>query len=483
MPPVPPQKRMKLDQLDPRFDFDEIIKDWRTTVAGQPIWSSEIQLLEAINSSDESKVTFEMPSSGTLLPGNSTRFYIEGIFEMKKAGEETWTAVPNTEADKVMVCPNWFEKLVNVHIFTGTQPLNLNDEPAFLTPYLNEMLYAHMHPALKKYLCIEDSHPGHAAVIDRSDWDFEGKTWKEYSPKIFKGGKFNFSWIPTNAFPFFQNGAFVLDTQHPPRAIPLSLFDRNNKVVLEWKTNNLKLIFKKKADNTSEYRVKFSKPKLAIEVGMENPKQPPFSKGNELLYVGPTRKSISEDIVSDSMLHTRMTGMILPPSILVFVMPAKFAGDLVTAESIGFLKHQIKSITVKFNQQVVYNSETYQKNEEIGIDKPQNWVNHHQYPIASIPVDKNTMTFDMLNDDGTSYAFPHLYIRLSPGYLERNVPFNVDFKSFTQPGNLDIEVKFVDGKPPVAKSMLICYALYNDVNAVVNLKTKQFLNRYNNMLL
>jgi len=481
----PPQKRVKLDEIDPRFNFDALVKDWRSNVASQPVLSTEIQLLEGNGGNDESRVDFELPSAGTLLPGNSTRFYIEGTFEMKKEGEEIWTAIPATEADKVMLIPNWFDKIASVSISTGTQGVQCNDEPAFVAPYLNEMLNAHMDPELKKFLFIESCHPGHAAVIARSDWDFEGKAWKEYAATIFNGGKFNFSWIPINAWPLFQNGKFVLDTERPPRAVPLSIFDRTNRIRLEWKTENFKQIFIKKATeevNTTEYRVSFSKPKLAIEVGIDNPKQPPFNKVNELVYVGPSRKVHVENVINPNTLNARMSGAVLPPGLLLFLLPSKLAAGE-AKENIGFLKFPFKNIVIKFNRQMVFNSDETHTNGRLGLDRAQNLMNHLQYPICSIPVDTKTMTFDLLKDDGTKYAFPHIYIRLTPGYQQRNVPYNVDLKSFVQPGDLDIEITFKDADAPEDKSVLICCAMYEDVNATVHLKTKQILNRYNNMLL
>jgi hypothetical protein len=74
--------------------------------------------------------------------------------------------------------------------------MGLNDEPLYISPYVNEMLYAHMHPELKTYLCKEDCHPGNGVTLERSKWDFEGEDWKKYAPSIFKGEAFQFSYIP-----------------------------------------------------------------------------------------------------------------------------------------------------------------------------------------------------------------------------------------------------------------------------------------------
>lgn len=489
---MPPLKRnhdgkpVSILNIDPRFNFDCLVKDWRLRVERQPIWSSEILVLEPAKSNDEGKTVFELPPNGTLLPGNSTRFHVEGIFEMANDDlERIWTPVPNTEADKVMVCTNWFEKLIqNVEVFTGSQNLNdIHNDPIFLPPYLHEMLYAHMDPELKKFLCIEDCHPGHAVVTKRADWDYEGEVWKKYSPFIFTGGKFKFTWIPMNMWPLFQNGPFVLDTECPPRAVPLSLFQMTNKVIVKWKTDNFSSIFKKKADNNKIYRFRFTDIKLAIEMGMDNPRQNPFSKANELKYLGSTTKSISEFLLGGNSYKMKMDSTVLPPSLLLFMLPGSVQGGIPKTDQIGFRKHQIEAVLVKFNQQKVYDSSANFKSQELHLDNPQNLMNHYQFPIANIPVDKKTMTFEQLADDGTKYSFPHLYIRLTPGYDERSIPFNVNFKMFTQPGVVDIEVKFKDEAPPEEGSMIICYALYNDVNAVANLKTKQIINPYNNLFL
>jgi len=468
--------------MDPRFDFNGLTKDWRLTVDKQPIWSSEIQILEPVKTNEIGKFVFELPPIGILLPGNTSRFHVEGIFEMADADADIWTPVPDTEADKVMVCTNWFEKLIEkVEVHTGTQNLNdIHNDPIFFPPYLHEMLYAHMDHDLKKFLCIEESHPGNSVVLDRASWDFGKASWTKYAPSIFKGGKFKFTWIPLNMWPLFQNGPFVLDTECPPRAVPLSLFSMSNKVNVNWNTST-KSIFKLKAGNTKKYRFRVVDMKLAIEMGMENPKLNPFAKMNQLKYLGPSSKSIAE-VLPSSPFSFKMDNTILPPSLLLFVLPKSVQGGVPKSDQIGFDKHKIENIYVKFNQQKIYDSSLNYKYEELKLEKPQNLLNHYQYPIATIPVDKKSMTFDLLEDDGTKYAFPHLYIRLTSGYEERPIPFNVNFKMFTQPGNLEIELKFTNSTPPT-DSMIVCCALYNDINAVANLKTKQIVNPYNNLFL
>jgi len=489
MPPAasPVKRNYNGKPIDPRFNFNCMTKDWRLRVDKQPILSSEIQVLEQGKSNERATFVFELPPTGILLPGNSSRFHVEGIFEMSDAETpDTWIPIPNTEAANVMVCTNWFEKLIErVQVFTGNQSMDsIHYDPTFLPPYLHEMLYAHMDADLKKFLCIEDCHPGHSVVTLRDEWDFEKPTWIKYAASVFKDGKFKFTWIPLNMWPLFQNGSFILDTDCPPRAVPLSLFDIGNKVKISCRTET-QLIFKKKAENTKQYRFRFIDMKLALEMGMENPKQLPFSNksSNELKYLGSSTKSTVELLPSSGQYQIRMDHTYLPPSLLIFVLPESLSGGLPKSDIVGFSKHRIETISVKFNQQKIYDSSPNFKYKELGLDEPQDLLNHYNFPIANIPVDKKSMTFELLQDDGTKYAFPHLYIRLTCGYEERNIPFNVNYKMFTQPGVLDIDVKFIDGTGPEAKSSIICLALYNDFNAIANLKTKQIVNPYNDLLL
>jgi len=484
-------KMFKTDVVDPRFDFKSKEIDWTARVSKQPLINTEVLVLDPnIKNNDKiegtllkQNVTFDLPPQGILLPGNKTRFYIKGIFEKKEAGSNIWSPVPNTDASKVIVCPNWFEKIIDkVELLAsnGSSTL-LNKTLEHMTPYLNEMLYAHMDPDLKKYLCKEPSHTGNAVTLIRSKWDYTGEDWTKYHPSIFKNGEFQFSYIPFDTWPLFQNGSFMLDYQEPPKAVDLTLFE-SPQIKITWQDiGDFQNIFKKKADNTSNYRLRITEIKLALELGKENfQNKEPFPK-TTLEYSGTTKLSNYINVVENEA-YIKFSNIKLPTSLLFFFLPKNVSGATskyqTETENAGFRKHPLKQIEVKFNMQNLHDFKVQNLNEYLGLYDAYNLENHCNFPIAGIPVNKDTITLQHLLDDGTIYAFPHNYLRLSPGYHQRNMSYgsnNMD--QFKQPGNLDIKMRFTDDNQINNELMVVVYAFYDDYNnVVVDLKKKTFKN-------
>ena len=482
------KKVAKNDQIDPRFDFESKEIDWNSNISKQLLKYTHVQVLDSTytlpttNSSylDKTDVTFELPPFGTFLPGNLTRFYVEGIFEKKGTADVDWVAIQSTEASKVIVSPNWFEKLIEEVklISEDGATMALNDESLYISPYVNEMLYAHMHPELKTYLCKEDCHPGNGVTLTRSKWDFEGEDWKKYAPSIFKGSAFQFSYIPLNSWPFFQSGKFILDEQHPPRAINLALFQRG-KVVIKLNTNfkNGENIFKKKEGNVAEYRIRITNVKLALEMAEDN--KNPFPNNGILQYLGTSQK-VKECNLQDNIAWIKFENMTLPNSLLFFFLPKNVLSGILTykdeVEQAGFRKHPLDNIQIRFNMQDLYCTNT-DRDAYLGLDQALTLENHLKYPIAGIPVDKNNTTLKQLLDDGTNYAFPHTYLRLSPGFNQRLMPATGKSDHLEDPGILDIKLTFTKNAAVNKDLAVFVYAFYDDyVNVIADLKKKTFYN-------
>ena len=482
------EKVGKNNQIDPRFDFESREIDWNSNISKQLLKYTRVQVLDPTytlstnNGSylDKSDITFELPPFGTFLPGNLTRFYVEGIFEKKGTADVDWVAIPSTEASKVIVSPNWFEKLIEEIklISEDGATMALNEEPLYISPYINEMLYAHMHPELKSYLCKEDCHPGNGVTLKRSKWDFEGEDWKKYAPSIFKNSAFQFSYIPLNSWPFFQNGKFILDEQHPPRAINLALFQRG-KVVIKLNTNfkNGENIFKKKEGNVAEYRIRITNVKLALEMAEDN--KNPFPNNGILQYLGTSQK-VKECNLQDNIAWIKFENMTLPNSLLFFFLPKNVLSGILTykdeVEQAGFRKHPLDNIQIRFNMQDLYCTNT-DRDAYLGLDQALTLENHLKYPIAGIPVDKNNTTLKQLLDDGTNYAFPHTYLRLSPGFNQRLMPATGKTDHLQGPGILDIKLTFTKNVAVNKDLAVFVYAFYDDYyNVIADLKKKTFYN-------
>ena len=477
-------KTAKMSVVDPRFDFEPKCIDWTSKSLTQPLMQTQMIVIEPSPPLDSNQthllqsVTFDLPNNDQImLPGNGTRLYVEGIFEKQEHDTNVWSAIPNTEASEVIVSPNWFEKIIEKCEIRskGGATFALNYASQWVMPYLNEMFYAHMDPDLKKYLCMEPAHPGNATTLTRSKWDFEGEDWAKYHPSIFNGDKFKFSYIPFS-WPFFQNPEFVLNPQQAPKAVDLSLFE-SGQISITWNDYAVKHIFKKKNENsTTKYRVRITSLKMVLEIG--NPTQKyQFPKKN-LHYIG-TTTIVQQLPLIHKTAFLKFGNIRLPNSILLAFLPEnpEFFDYQTQTEHAGFCTHPLRSIVVNYKDQELYTMKPDEINGHLEMDNATNLQNHLEYPIAGIPVDKKNMTLEQLNDDGKTYAFPHVYIRLSPGYHQRLLSPKGKLDQLQQPGNLDIELRFTETEPVNKNLMIVAFAIYDDYyNVSADVKNKRFYN-------
>jgi hypothetical protein len=333
---------------------------------------------------------------------------------------------------------------------------------------------------LKTLLCQEASHPGHATTLTRSKWDYTGEDWVKYSPSIFNGGKFRFSFVPLDTWPLFQNGNFVLDVENPPKAVDLSLFEKG-KICISWKDFAGKETFKKKADNTSEYRIRITDLKMAIEIGNAN-RNDPFCKRTNLGYTGITKIAKQAEVTQFDASVT-FEKIKLPTSLLFFFLPkkvneggmAKYQDETECAS--GFRNHTLRSITVTFRDEELYQNGRETRFSHLNLHDAINLTDHWMYPVAGIPVDRQKMTLEHLLDDGTKYAFPHVYVRLSPGHQQRLIPSQGKIDQYHEPGNLLIDMQFAPNQIVDKDLMVVVYALYDDYfNVEADLKKKTYFN-------
>ena len=485
---VSSSKKSKKSVVDPRFDFDPKLPDWTSQSSHQPLINTEYQVLDSNEQLGQDllpqTVTFDLPKNGQLLlPGNGTRLFVEGIFEKKDHKDfpdpSVWEPIPNSEASQVIVQPNWFEKMIEkMEIRSkGGISSDLNRGPPCLLPFLNEMMYAHMDSEEKNYLCKDPAHPGNATTLTRSKWDFTGEDWNKYHPSIFNGGKFNFSYIPFT-WPFFQNGDFVLNHQQPPKAVDLSLFDEG-KIVIEFKEYVFQHLFKKKNLNSlTKYRLRITDLKMVLEIGIPNPK---YQFPKKSLYFGTT--TLSHYVNVERNTETIKFGNIhLPNSLLFAFLPQNTQSGFFDyqneTEQAGFRRHPLRDITIKFKDQELYSNNPNHKYANLQMGDATNLQNHVDYPIAGIPVDKNKMTLEQLNNDGTTYAFPHVYVRLLPGFHQRLMPAIGKPDQVKEPGNFEVDIRFTENQPISDKDLiLVVFAFYDDCyNVIADVKSKTFYN-------
>jgi hypothetical protein len=172
--------------------------------------------------------------------------------------------------------------------------------------------------------------------------------------------------------------------------------------------------------------------------------------------------------------------MTLPNSLLFLFLPKNVLSGIVSykdeTEQAGFRKHPLEIIQVRFNMQDLYCTNT-DRDAYLGLEQALTLENHLKYPIAGIPVDKNNTTLKYLLDDGTNYAFPHTYLRLSPGFNQRLMPATGKSDHLEDPGILDIKLTFTKNAAVNKDLAVFVYAFYDDyVNVIADLKKKTFYN-------
>jgi hypothetical protein len=474
----PPAKKIKSNgSADPRFHFKPE-EQWARNITQQPLMGSKTIVLEPLTEIYYTTTIFDLPDDGIFLPGNKTRFYVEAVFNKRNV------PVLPTEAAQVIVETNWFEKIIDsIDVFNkeGQNLRNLDVEPSGVTPYVNTLLYTYMNPALKKFICQEPAHPGNAVSTTRAGWDFEGEDWKKYSEAIFTGGSFKFSFIPL-VFPFFQQGSFTLDKLNPPRAVNLTSVKR---IAINWKNYKNNIFFKKEG-NTANYSVQIKKIRLAVELGVENYNKEVIPKNLPLEYRGSTRKAQNFDLVNQQQLVGKFdTKIKMPSSLLFFMLPkdvvlgsGKFQDN---KDQAGFLKNFIDNISIYFNEGCIFQLKQALR-DNLPLNNARDLETHYAYPICNIPVDQDKMTLDNLINDGTLSAFPHIYIRLSPGYNQRLIPDTAhkNLIQYEEPGDLKFDIRFKERNTlDLQKTSLLVYALYDDVHATFDPKTNRYVSLYN----
>jgi hypothetical protein len=270
----------------------------------------------------------------------------------------------------------------------------------------------------------------------------------------------------------------VLDAKQPPKAINLSLFPQG-QVKIRFNTNFTSgdNIFRKKEGNLTQYRVRITEIKLALEMAEEL--RDPFPKGGLLDYTGISKIVKNSDVLSNTS-WIKFENMTLPTSLLFFFLPKTVVSGLVSyqneTEYAGFKKHPLEHIQVRFNMEDLYNTNT-DRDAYLGLYDATNLENHIKYPISGIPVDKNKMTLKHLLDDGTNYAYPHTFIRLSPGYHQRLMPPTGKIDRLQQPGTLEIGMTFIKNGQLNKELTVLVYAFYDDyINVSTDLKNKTFYN-------
>lgn len=485
-----PSKVMKSSE-DSRITF-EPLNAWQKEK--NALLGSEYTVIEPNTSltSQSNTIEFDINSTRCLLFGPMSKLIIRGGFETREVGEtagtwKAWKTVPATEASKVCLAPNWFEMLIKqLDIFHQNSRITSSNEPRSITPWLNTLLYRLMDPIQKKILCPQESHFANCIPPWKKDqWGMDsashGSTWTDYAAEAF-GKSIVFEYTPLNCFPFTQGANHL--TGDVPRLLPTPLCGRlQMRITMH---DNQSHIFRKKADNTNEYRFNMTSCKLLLE---EARLTPAFEKSlltakRVLTYPGTTRIALTEPISEGTPVHkAKFQDIYLPESLLIFALPKevasgtyKFSTD--TNQNV-FRTHNINAVQVSFNQSRLYIREPYPGEiNETFMDTKQ-MLDHIFQPVMGVPPDIANFKVDYFKDASINTSYPHVYLPLvNFGTKSRTLPALDDGSALSKKADLEIDIRFEE--TGTAKGLIyIIYAIYTDVATTFDCRTRLFGNPYN----
>ena len=481
------------DKIDSRFVYPTAPK-WKSG-QNQKLQGTEMLTILPTTKS-QTLYQFELSDMNSiLLFGPNTGFRVKCAIQSKAtatAADTTYANVPETEYTKVQLMPNWFEHLIkSIDVFNGNTQVKCDDVPRYADTWLNTYLYSMMDKETKRYLFPEANNP--ARCVPGTSGGFpaaENGKWHEYSKQIFGKTTFDFRYVPTHVFPFFQQPDFGASGRYPA-AIPMSGLEKLTISI------NLKddqsVIFKKLgtdeqiAANTKVYRVHI----IGIELLVEEARlQSAFEKSitrrmAPLLFSGVTRYGMVESITPGLLSYrTELPKIDFPEGIFIFALSNKVIGgqfnynDVKNIEDKIFHAHNITNVDLTFNGVPLFVKSPNAGHIRDNFMAIRAEIDHLETPPFGIPQDPDLINFELIKDGGKDSNFPHIYMNLCPSRNEtRLVPIMEDGKIINNPAELHVNLKFGGGGATAEASYFI-YVFYTDVCMVMDMKNKTILPYY-----
>lgn len=459
---------------------------WQKNVKNQALQGVEILTIQPTTSSPE-VYEYDLPTNSILLFGPASGFLVKCIFEMYDAEDKIWKPIPEDEAEKMALQPNWFEHLIkDVSVFQNNNRLNCHDVPRNADPFINSYIFAHMHPEIKKYLFPEPQNPGNCVPVSKTDWamDNDKGAWRKYATGVLGNPKLQFRYIPSFTFPFYQQPNFCVDGK-PPAVIPMPIVGKITISV--YFKNPLDNIFIQPAANTTKYRVRIESMELVVEEARCKPSfEKQFLSGRKLFfYEGMTRLGLAENITASDLNHRcRFQGVAMPEGMFVCALPKKAINGTYKSglpKDHVFEKHNIKSIAVKYGNMPL--AMKYPKYGDVRhhIIEIKTFIEHCENPPFGVLQDPALINYESIYEAGDKTAYPHVYMYLCPSGKEtRIVPIGDDGHTVAQSQDLEIDISFNDGGATGNVTYMI-YIFYSDVNMVFDMGSRQFYQYYNRL--
>lgn len=474
------------ERVDSRFAY----KAKQDSRGGQKqnIYSTEVSYIDPTNVLEETvrQIDFDITTKRPVLFETNTKFEITGSFQKKAADAgSTWENVVVADSAKVIVEPNFWEKLLRSpgEIYNNHQLIKTSDEPNYVPFHLNTFLYWCMDPYYKKFLCPQLCHPANGIPSKAKQWKHaDGSEWRNYSANIFDG-KFTFTWVPLFVFPFYQGSNWIFDKCYPG-CVPINTLGKfTYRLTFR---DNQDYIFRKINTDTNIYRFKLDKIRLMIEEVRMNPslERSLFVTGKKtLLYPGVTKMARAETVPTGVYTHNvKFENVSLPEGIFIFALSKKVVGGTYKYQDSPngplFVAHNLIDTNVEFAgiKYALSEPNMFQvKPDSMDCKLLYDYIGRQHAPFGILTNEKN-FDLSVVNNGFTDTDFPHVYYNLCVGNgRDRMVPALTDDANLVnKTSDLTLQLKFGTNGAQ-ADLIYIVYIYYTDVNLTLDQKNKRFI--------
>ncbi len=477
--------KRKYSMLDEQFE-SAYVENWRKT-SQYKVLGSEFEIIKSRNPLEEipQAVEFEITSDDFWSLGLGTKFNIIGQFQYRTAAHGNdpagaWTPIPATEADKVIVAPNWFDFLLKeIDIFHNNAKINVSNEGRFVFPFLNCWKYNYMHPDQKKKLCPMKEHPGNGvpSKVGNAGWSLTAESeWQKYAPYIFCAKSINFTYVPMDLPPLFQNTSYF-EGEETQKVLPMPIL---GPLLIRFNfIDHQENIFKKKTGNTNEYKFVFTK--FELEAEKLRLSKPYFNslinKKGLFNYQGLTKVMKAESIPNSSTTFiSTIQKTPFPEGMFIFAIPKstlsglnKYASN--TTQNV-FDLHNISKITFTYGDEVFFLKEPHIGQINNQIIESKIFSDYMYSPPFGMKMDPTKITLNEIKNGAVNTPYPCAFINLCNfGDKSRIVPILSDGSIMGKDLDLQIKFEFQEGGSTNDVAYII-YLYFTDVNLVLDTRTK-----------
>lgn len=431
------------------------------------------------------QVEFEIAATRPVKFNNQTRFFIHLQLQKKAEGANaTWVPAVAGDAQKIMLAPNFFEKMLSgFDFFLGNNRVNPHVEHPLLAYELNSFLYYMMSEPLKKVLFPRPK--GHPCIAtNKKMLDFKSDEWTvNLAQKYYLSEKgLTFHYVPMHTYPFMQTPNFTLDC--PQTDLPINHIGKM-QFRFNFKDNYSDYVIQKApvAENAqpdpNSYRFAFKKFYLLIEEDRQSPLTSKVPR-NVLEFKGITREARIESPKNGDAFHRiRFLETALPEQMLIFAVHKDLVNGTqkyqdYVATNPYFVQHNIKKIGF------VYDGESFTGKEPNFLDFSHNSSALKYMEVAmkngicGVMPNIDLITYDNAINEYRDTLYPHVLTDFTiEGTRERIQPMLSDGTALKQDAPINITLFFHDSGS-TSDAVYVIYFIFTDYSMLYDYKTNKF---------